>query len=68
MSKQELEENGYKTKEEYIEKIKQNYSWLGYNELHLVAKHFNFLIFIYLDDEKYRNKNWVPIHNGESPK
>ena len=21
-----------------------------------------------MDDQKYRNKNWVPIHNEESPK
>ena len=47
ISKQQLEENGYEAKEEYIDKIKQNYSWLGYNELHLIADYFNFLILIY---------------------
>ena len=68
MTKEQLHENGYETKKEYIEKIKQNYYWLGYNELHLIAKHFNILILIYMDDEKYRNKNWVPIQNEENPK
>ena len=52
MSKQQPEENGYETKEEYIEKIEYNYSWLGYNELHLLAKNYNILILIYMDDEK----------------
>ena len=68
MTKEQLHENGYETKKEYIEKIKRNYYWLGYNELHLIAKHFNILILIYMDDEKYRNKNWVPIQNEENPK
>jgi hypothetical protein len=42
MTKEQLLENGYETKKEYIEKIKQNYYWLGYNELHLIAKHLTF--------------------------
>ena len=46
MTKEQLHENGYETKIEYIEKIKQNYYWFGYNELHLIAKHFNILILI----------------------
>ena len=33
-----------------------------------IPKHFNILIFIYMDEEKYRNKNCVQIHNEENTK
>ena len=65
MTEEQLKEKGYETKDEYINQIKENYKWLGYNELHILAEHYNILIIVYLADEKYRSKRWTTIYNEE---